>query len=396
MIRYLNYLTILLLPTYLVKIPLATGISLNLLDFLLILSITYNLFYIFRKGNFQEFFRFRVSFKIGLFLFLSAYTLSFILNFKQEFFLDNLGLLKSFLLLPILFSLSASFLVYKKQLSLTYFLSSYLLLTSFLAIAGFIYFFLSILTFDSRLELFFNSPNALAMLLAPGILILLFYLKGSNGLKNLLLLLLLFFHSFSTIATASLGSFISLFILLLLFISLKKISFNLTKIYRFFIFFIILFSFFLPLFSFLLINSTSLQKNSSSFYSRIVIYDVTRQITSTNFIEGIGAGNFQKRYLSAQKNNPPYPQWAVPHPHNNLLLILVEGGILGLLGFLILLITRPLNKKMPSSILLFFIFFYFLLHGLIDTSIWKNDLAVFFWLIFGFLQLYPQPLSKRY
>lgn len=394
MLKYLNYLTIILLPTYLVRIPLTAGISLNLLDFLLFFSLCYNFFYIFKKGYLREFFNFRYSLKLGFFLFLSAYAISFFLNFKQDTFLDGLGLLKSFLLLPLLFSFSVSFLVHKKHLSLDFFLLSYLLLTTFLALLGFVYFFLGILTFDGRLEIFFNSPNALAMLLAPGILILLFYLKRFSGIKQWFLLSLLFLHSFSTIATASLGSSLSLLVLLCLFIFLKVTNLNLIKLYRPLLLTIITFSICLPLLSFLLLNSSYLQKNSSSFDSRIVIYEVARQIVTTDLIGGIGVGNFQGRYLSAQKNNPPYPQWAVPHPHNNFLLVLLEGGILALLGLLILFGTLPLNKKMPAGTLLFFVFFYFLLHGLIDTTIWKNDLAVFFWLVFSFLQVYPHPYLR--
>ncbi len=391
MFKYINYLTIAFLPVYLFKIPLTTGVSINLLDILLLVSIFFNLFQITQTGNLKEFFSVRLSIKLALFFFTFGYLFSFFENFEKSSFFDTLGLLKSFLILPILFSLTSSFLVYKKELFVKYFLYSFVFMTSTLSVFGFFYFFSNLLTFDGRLEIFFNSPNALAMLLGPGIIIILFFLSKSHGYFYAFLLTLLFFHTFSTIATSSSGSFFSLFTLFALFAFTKSTKLSLLKIYPFFILATLLFSTSV-LFLSPLLKKTNYPQNipPSSFDSRIVIYDVTRQIISTNFVFGVGPGNFQNNYLLKQSDNPPYPQWAVPHPHNNLLLIIVEGGILVLFGYLLFIFSNPKIKKMSFDILLIFVLFYFLLHGIVDTTFWKNDLSVIFWLLIGFLNFYKK------
>ncbi len=390
MLSFLNYLTIALLPVYLIKIPFAIGGSLNLLDIFLITSITCNLFFIIKEGYFIKFTKLNTYIKVALFLFIFGYLFSLLVNYNKASFLDSAGMFKSFILLPILFSLTVSFLVFKKKLLIKYLLFSFVFMTTILSIIGFIYFFLDILTFDNRLEIFFNSPNALAMLLGPGILILIFFLNKFNGRFYAFFLILLFFHSFSTIATSSFGCLLSLFILLIIFLFIKLVKIDITKIYLIFIISLLSLSIFLlfllPITKFLPYS----QNIPPSFYSRIVIYDVTRQILLKESFDGVGLGNFQKHYLLQQIYNIPYPQWAVPHPHNNFLLVLVEGGFLAFLGYIMLIFKRPLFKKTPFGILTVFLFFYFIIHGIVDTTIWKNDLAVIFWLFFGLLNFYRQ------
>ena len=57
-----------------------------------------------------------------------------------------------------------------------------------------------------------------------------------------------------------------------------------------------------------------------------------------NPLFGIGPGNFQEKYMEYQKYFPPYLEWAVPQPHNIFLAFWLESGLIGLAGFILLLL----------------------------------------------------------
>jgi O-antigen ligase len=108
-----------------------------------------------------------------------------------------------------------------------------------------------------------------------------------------------------------------------------------------------------------------------------------------HWLIGIGPGNYQEKYLDYQKYYPPYLEWAVPHPHNLYLAFWLYGGIAGLIGFLSLIFLwfkgiLPKIKSGPdwTALVSLGIMAYILTHGLIDTTYFKNDLAVIFWLCF--------------
>jgi O-antigen ligase len=126
-------------------------------------------------------------------------------------------------------------------------------------------------------------------------------------------------------------------------------------------------------------------KERSSFSSRIMIWKAAEHIIKDNFVWGIGPENFQEKYLEYQKFYPPYLEWAVPHPHSVYLAFWVETGLVGLIGFLWLVISwfkKILQAENDGmKVVLFGIMAYFLLHGLVDTTYFKNDLAAVFWLV---------------
>jgi len=131
----------------------------------------------------------------------------------------------------------------------------------------------------------------------------------------------------------------------------------------------------------------------SSLESRITIWHSASRILKDNPIFGIGQGNFQDKYLEYQKYFPPYLEWAVPQPHNLYLAFWLESGILGISGFLLIIIvwiknitSEIKNQKNSRTLLaatLLSIILYILIHGLVDTPYWKNDLSVIFWIIFS-------------
>lgn len=76
-----------------------------------------------------------------------------------------------------------------------------------------------------------------------------------------------------------------------------------------------------------------------AFTTRRVIWQVAFEIGRDHPLWGIGPGAFQQAYLAHQPRHPPYPEWAVPHPHNVFLAFWLEAGFLGLAGFAWLLVV---------------------------------------------------------
>ncbi|MDD3190577.1 MAG: O-antigen ligase family protein [Candidatus Pacebacteria bacterium] len=120
----------------------------------------------------------------------------------------------------------------------------------------------------------------------------------------------------------------------------------------------------------------------SSFHSRLMIWDASREMLKDNPIFGIGPGTFQEVYLDYQgRFSVPYLEWAVAEPHNIFLAFYLQSGIIGFIGFLLILFW--FCKKARTSDIVFLFLIYFLIHGLVDTLYWKNDLAMIFWLAAG-------------
>jgi O-antigen ligase len=265
---------------------------------------------------------------------------------------------------------------------------------------GLIFLILNKLTYDNRLTTIFNSPNYYAISLAPGIIICFWILFSKNFLKSTFsfinsklviysIFLILLSHLISFFFTKSLGGWLGIWgsLLTLYLITKEKVNFlNLVNK----IIYILIFSFFCFLFlSPLLFKKLDYSPfmNRSSLDSRLVIYQVSTKLIQHNWFLGIGPSNYQTSYLSHQEYFLPYPQWAVPHPHNIYLNIWLEAGLLGLLGLILLVIQiNKINDTRINNIdsLFFVILIYFLLHGLFDTVYWKNDLSILFFTMLFF------------
>ena len=123
----------------------------------------------------------------------------------------------------------------------------------------------------------------------------------------------------------------------------------------------------------------------SSLASRMIIWKSAIRILKDNFVLGIGPGMFQEKYLAYQVHFKPYLEWAVPHPHNVFLAFWLQSGLIGLVGFLWLIAVFFKNifsnKDNKITLLCGALMIYFLAHGLIDTTYWRNDLAAMFWMV---------------
>ena len=406
MLAYLNKivnplacLTIFLSPLYLIRLPLLNQGSLNLLDLLLIFFLSALGAVLFFPKNSKQFFSFLNKNRYLIFflgLILGGLLLSWLVNSTQKNWTDGAGIIKSFYLLPILFGLGVNFLIQGKITGLRsiQILKSYALVVSLIMIISLGYLFSNRFTFDNRLASFFDNPNQLAMTMVIGILINLFLLINFLGIKKinfsklaswkgLSLIILILGQLVILFFTRSAGAWLGLIVAggflfgRLFFQPIFKIknSKRFSAVILLFPFLVLAALFFTqPVLNHF---NYSPFENRNSSDSRLAIYLSATKILEKHWLWGIGPGNFQQVYLDFQQYFPPYPQWAVPHPHNLLLTFWLESGLLGLLGFsgLIWLTLQPKKSKLILNTLLI----YFIVHGLVDATFWRNDLAVLFW-----------------
>ncbi|MFA6917227.1 MAG: O-antigen ligase family protein [Candidatus Gracilibacteria bacterium] len=135
----------------------------------------------------------------------------------------------------------------------------------------------------------------------------------------------------------------------------------------------------------------AIQTNYASLNERGEIWQ-----TSVHFLKdpmtivwGLGYGQFQNEYATNVKqilgHNPL--DYYVLQPHNIFFLFIFQYGILGLL-FLVACIARTIKnlknpiEKFNMKTISNFIILYFLIHGMIDTPFFKND--ILFLLVFFF------------
>lgn len=375
----LVYLTVVLLPAYLIRFAIL-GIPTNALEMLILIIFICWLIKM-DCGPISSLEQKKYAIPIGLIL------LGFILSASiGKNYSVGLGIIKSWFFFPLLLVFLISQLIEKDRLInvfKAFYLSAFLV-----AVASLGYLFSGRLTYDGRLAGFFNSPNYLAMYLAPAIIVLAQNAKRktqNHSLKlktfvyssAIILLVALFFtHSYTAWAAIAIS-------LLVVEITQKK-QIKIDK--RIWLTIFIILMFFLVQLKTTKFNDLVKYNSRSSLASRVMIWRSAGKILSDNWIWGIGPGNFQNKYLEYQKYYPPYLEWAVPHPHNLYLAFWLYGGILGFFGFISLLAVWFWEMLKKREDLLKFValgvMLYILIHGLFDTTYFKNDLAIIFWLNF--------------
>ena len=408
---------------FLVKIPLLGG-SLNLLDLEIIAFLGLSVFCLFYQPFFRgKFFSFLMSSRVfcGGALVGTGATIAFILNaFPQNIF-NSLGALKSFILLPIAFSLLAAFWLKQKFLKFQTVFIAQSYFATILAVAALLVPFQDKFSYDHRLKLFFQSPNQLAIFLALGFLATFFcFLRQLHSFSRhhssyhwlfsrdffLLTAIIIFITLWQTASTGAIIASGLAAGIILLFYWLRRLFLEI-KLGKIILLLSLLASTAILVFSHwpLVTSPPASLPFPSSLDSRIAIYSASKKILQKNWhwLFGIGPYNFQDNYLAVQSLFVPYPQWAVPHAHNLWLQTWLEAGLLGLLGLLFAfkaiftvnllpqkdnhVISSHLNQKAPFRLALWGWLFYFLLHGVIDAPAWGNAYALFFWFTLFSLEL---------
>lgn len=296
----------------------------------------------------------------------------------NETYRSGLGILKGWFIIPIIFAWSCVGLWRedKKKLLKAVYFSAFLVASVSLA-----YLFFGQLTFDGRLQAFYNSPNFLAMYLAPAVVIGIFLFKENSKwyAGSLFIIITSLYH------TQSYAAWLAIFVstIFLLIIQNKKSGIEWQKAI---IMFFIAGAFFFSQRGTDKLDSLLQIGERSSASSRLTIWQSAVKIGLDNPIVGIGPGNFQAKYSAYQKYFPPYLEWAAPQPHNLALAFWLQAGIVGLAGFLGLIFVwtgelMKIKNWQKENYIYAGIMIYILVHGLVDTTYFKNDLAVVFWLI---------------
>jgi len=321
-------------------------------------------------------------------------------TFNTSLTLSAMGMLKSWFFYPFLAFFLAAFYGRDRVLRNVFFLAWFLAF-SIVALGSLTFLFQGVLTYDGRLAGMYTSPNFLAMLLAP-IPLLALSLPSLFSIKNFWRAILLGVLCVGTAASlialfathsygawgATLVSLVFLFLFQIKNFSRKSILVGATLSM-------------LVLGGLLLSESDSEKWQSlvafderSSLSSRFMIWQSAQTILSDHWLLGIGPGQFQKKYLEYQSLFPPYLEWAVPEPHNLFLAVTLSTGIIGLLGFLVLIVqalsvfgrivwrTNDSPERRGALLALSFLMLT-LVGGLVDTPYFKNDLALTFFLVLG-------------
>jgi len=377
----LIYATIFLLPIYLVKVKIF-DLPTNILEVLIIIVCVWFIL----KRSFGSFLKPSFRMTIGLiFIGLLASTL------VNKNYAVSFGIIKGWFVLPFLFALVVKNVISTEKRFNAYKVFYFSALV--VAILSLGYYFFGLITFDGRLQGIFNSPNYLAMYLSSAIIIAAAKFQISNfkfQIKSKMLnfenslyflsaivILTVFYLTYSY--TAWMAVIMALIILWLIKkdkqINFKEISFAI----------ILLLIIVLSQWNTSKFSNLKNFSEHSSVRSRIMIWQATGEIIKDNWFWGIGPGNFQNKYLEYQKHFPLYLEWAVPHPHNLFLSFWLQAGLMGLIGFVSLIIVWLKNvfEGKERDIIWFMslgIMLYFIGHGLADTTYFKNDLAVIFWL----------------
>jgi O-antigen ligase len=344
-------------------------------------------------------------FVVGMLMILFGASVSTFASISTS--LTSIGQLKAWFFFPMLYFIwGVSFLSLESryQLYKAWFIGTVLI--TFVALFGLQE---GYITYDHRLAFPYTSPNFLAYLILPGVILGSYFLihlkQRKERLLGALCLVLVLLEGYVLVQTQSYNVWMSaVFSLLLgagLLLSLSAIH-NKKKYWGGILLLLLLVA--STLFSIVRDDSKwqnlFKQDGRSAFDSRLIIWEVATRLVRDNPILGIGVGNFQKEYLSYQEYFPPYLEWAVPEPHNLFLAFWLQAGIVGLLGFLLLVIRMIMIifQKMWKSdmyqvktegVLILTLIFSFILYGIFDTPYFRNDLAFLFWtlMLLGVLYL---------
>lgn len=127
----------------------------------------------------------------------------------------------------------------------------------------------------------------------------------------------------------------------------------------------------------------------SSSHVRLEVWQTTWLMIKENYLFGIGLGLFEKRYPEFVNRlfSPPLEPIML-HAHNVFLHFWVNAGIVGLIGFVAVIVNffRHIIRALVThkhiligAVLAAMV--ALLVHGLADTAYWKNDLSALFWTI---------------
>jgi O-antigen ligase len=378
------------------------------------------IFYLFKRIFFVDFLKRKqrpfLDFLKSPFLPITLFVIACLISASivpSDSYMHALGILKSWVLIPLIF-----FIILYHTLNnledINYAIYAYIASAVFLGIWA-LYQGLSghFITIDNRASGPFESANYLAMYISPAFVYVsvrfiqtFIHFKVESGFSKwgaiesrayLSWIVALLFAVL--ILTQSYGGIIGVFLALFLYIIyeriqwqkyLKKTRIFLNKLIGFILLILFLGG---TLTAFMNIEKfQNLVKfdERTSISTRFEIWTVGAQLIKENPILGIGLGQYEENYVQRAEEilgKKPFEEKRL-HSHNVFMSFWLNSGLLGLIAFLWIVIfaylqIKRVDLKEKKNILLACISMltYILMHGLIDVTYWKNDLALIFWLI---------------
>lgn len=140
-------------------------------------------------------------------------------------------------------------------------------------------------------------------------------------------------------------------------------------------------------------------RNSSSV--RVEVYQISAGLIAENWFTGIGMGQFPVYYqLEAERflGHQPY-EWNMLHPHNIWVATWLNMGLLGLIAFIWMIVLavrrtwssfdkfayKEIENGSKIKVIGLIMLVEILVHGMLDTPFYKNDLALVFWVVMALI-----------
>ncbi len=387
--RWGLYLILLLLPTYLIRKEIFS-IPTTFLELSIYLVFGVWLLKAISSKNLvkkiRRIYRLGRPFLIPLVLFFAAAIFATIISPDKRL---SLGVLKGWFLDPLLvLFLFLDLIRRKKQIKvvvLALFLSA-----SYIAIYGlYEYVFRVGLDSDGRLNSVYVPANYVAMYITPILVLSFVFLRKINSkflrITHYALLIIILLALYFTKSYGGWLGLLGALIFLWLRVSMPRKRLKYLLIFATVVILVSISQSQSPKFGRLLDFST---RTSSS--TRSEIWQTSFLIIKEHPLGGVGLGNFEASYREyvPRVAFPPL-EWLVVKPHNLYLNLWIEMGILGLVSFIWLIIVffkqgwRDRNDPLVKYALAAMI--ALLVHGLVDTPYFKNDLSVLFWIIIGMI-----------
>jgi len=397
-IRWALYLLLILLPLYLLR----TQISFVPTTFLelyiyLVFAIWFLKALISKEffGKIKRLFSLLKPFLIPLVLFLAAAVISVVISPDKRL---SFGALKAWFFDPLLVLILLLDLIKTKKQVKGVILSLFIC-AAWVSVYG-IYEWINDFGIDSdgRLNSVFVPANYVAMLVVP-ILILsfLFLRKHKSRFLNIVHYGLLFAVLLALYLTESYGGWLALFGgLVFLWFKVRPPSRRLKYLLIFSLFVVLVFALQSQSLKFGRLFEFSYRTSSAT---RSEIWQTSMLIIRSHPLLGIGLGNFEVSYREYLPfvSFPPL-EWLVVKPHNLYLNLWIEMGLLGLASFLglIILFVKKGAKILHMSAGKYTIaaMIALLVHGLVDTPYFKNDLSVLFWILIGLVLILGNKKKK--
>lgn len=391
-IRVLVYLVVFLLPLYIFRFKIGP-VRTNLFEISIFTTFIISILERLSAGQFQKI-------KFGGFVSSIFILIAFISVVQSDSLITGLGILKGWFLAPFLLYLMIINSFEKDSLpKLSIPLFASLIMVSFWAYlqgAGVIttqFYQSGDVSFAQYLEqnrFFgpFESPNFLAMYIAPVFFLSLPLLpKIRNIIVRILVGASLLLPICALYLTGSRGGLIAfglsalVFVVLMFLPAIKKYvpELSIVKVIGLIAVNLAYFYYFVQI---------KFPEAAASDKIRQEIYEYSIKLLKTDWLFGIGLGNSQEKIQSLSVGNSSFINFGLPyalHPHNLLLAIWLNLGLVGIIFFLIIIgnflkqiivsapsITRAAAGAAMTAVLV---------HGLFDTTYFKNDLSAIFWII---------------